>query len=82
MFEHHSKDFLPQLAMLQTLADYVKMNMPELVETQAKHTKLTWKKIEDNGYNENHFKIHMKAVYDLFVSKSMNTTRDSDDDDN
>jgi len=53
--------------------------MPKLVETQAKCTKLTWKKIEDNAYNENHFKIHMKAVYDLFVSTLMDTTCDSDD---
>jgi len=29
---------------LQTLEDYIKGNMPELVDTQAKHTSLTWKK--------------------------------------
>jgi len=58
---------LPQLAMLQTLADYIKMHMPELVTMQAQQPKLTWKKVENNGYNSNHFAIHMKAVHDSYV---------------
>ena len=35
VFEDHVEAFLHHLAMLMTVSDYVKTNMPKLVETQA-----------------------------------------------
>jgi len=80
IFGEYFEEFLPQLAMLQTLADYIKMHMPELVNTQAQQSKLTWKKIESNGYNSNHFAIHMRAVHDSYVETLSSLIQGNDND--
>jgi len=67
VFEEQAKEFIPQLAMMQTLADYIKTNMPELVVNQAKRSRLTWKDIENNGYTTILFKLHMTAVYECYI---------------
>jgi len=61
------RELIPQLAMMQTLADYVKTNMPELVDTPSKCSKLTWDEIALNGFDKTLFKIHITAVYKGYV---------------
>jgi len=61
------RELIPQLAMMQTLADYVKTNMPELVDTPSKRSKLMWDEIALNGFDKTLFKIHITAVYKGYV---------------
>jgi len=64
-FQEHA--YIPLLAILQTLADYIKQNMPELVDTQTKRTRLVWDAIESNGFDKVLFKIHVTAVYEKYI---------------
>jgi len=48
------RELIPQLAMMQTLADYVKSNMPKSVNTPLKHSKLMWEDIKLNGFQDPH----------------------------
>jgi len=57
VFEDEAKPFLTHLAMIMMLADYVKTNMEELVDTQANRAKLTLKKVSDNGFQSTHKKL-------------------------
>jgi len=57
------RELIPQLAMMQTLANYVRSNMPKLVDTPAKHSKLTWDDIKLNSFDKTLFKIHITMVY-------------------
>jgi len=61
------RELIPQLAMLQTLANYIKSSMPKLVNTPAKHSKLEWDDIKFNGFDKTLFKIHVTVVYKSYV---------------
>ena len=50
VFKENAEPFLHHLAMIMMLMHYIKANMLELVATQALRTKLTWKKVEANGF--------------------------------
>jgi len=64
-FKEHG--YIPVLALLQTLADYIKQNMPELVDTQSKRTRLEWDDIDANGFDKVLFKIHITAAYEKYI---------------
>jgi len=64
-FQEHG--YIPLLAILQTLADYIKQNMPELVDTQMKRTRLVWDAIESNGFDKVLFKIHVTTAYEKYI---------------
>jgi len=81
VFEENAEPFLHHLEMIMTLKHYIKANMLELVATQALRTKLTWKKVEANGFRSAHFKIHMRGVHETHVATLEDILRGSEDDD-
>jgi len=82
VFEEDTEPFLlHHLAMIMMLMHYLKAHMLELVETQALRTKLAWKKVESNGFQSTHFKIHMRGVHETHVAALESILHGSKDDD-
>jgi len=61
------RELIPQLAMMQTLADYIRSNMTELVDTPSKQSKLTWDDINLSRFDKTLFRIHITVVYEGYV---------------
>jgi len=80
IFEDEAEPFQNHIAMMMTLATYMQMYMVELVDTQANMTKLTWKKVNDNGFRSTHFKIHMRVVHETHIEALQALTHGSNND--
>jgi len=59
--------YIPLLTLLQTLVDYIKQNMPKLVDTQMKRMRLERDAIKSNGFNKVLFKIHVTTAYEKYI---------------
>jgi len=80
IFEEDAEPFQNHIAMIMTLATYMQTYMVELVDTQANRMKLTWKKVNNNGFRRARDRIHMRAVHETHMGALQAVTRGSHDD--